>query len=346
MSIYFHYFETIKSRIDYIYHSFQSQFWIDEHQWFIRYHWTLGDKYSQCILFYTWPYTFSDLSIANHPKAMASFKDNHWSSSRVHHLVYNSLLMEQNIPAKEIELENSITSVSKMNKMLKFNSRKTRSFCLSDDQSTIIPSSFEKTIKITSINPYLIETSPILQFPNIQKLTIQPPFDDYFWWIIPNLHRLTSLTIKSSTQNFNPSHLQTLLDRAPRLYSLNFHLQSKFLLSNLTSTSIRRLDLKQSSSSDPYSFFNHEQCIALTRSSLGKQCEVLLIDLRHRRSILFLIATMINLRALIVRCQDDQFRKKMGTEEEDELLHWLENHLSSTMTIERDIDQNLRLWIR
>jgi len=50
--------------------------------------------------------------------------------------------------------------------------------------------------------------------------------------------------------------------------------------------------------------------IALTRSSLGKQCEVLSIGIRHRRNIIFLLDTMINLRAMNVRCQDDQYGNK------------------------------------
>ncbi len=79
---------------------------------------------------------------------------------------------------------------------------------------------------------------------------------------------------------------------------------------NTKNKSIRRLDFKGNLSYDQCPFFNHEQCIALTRSSLGKQCEVLSIEVRHRRNIIFLIDTMINLRAMNVRFQDDQYGNK------------------------------------
>jgi len=357
MSIYFNNFDTIKSRIDYIFNSFQNQFWIDEHQWFIRCHWNSEDKYSQYILFYTCPYHFSHLSIPNNhrwSKSTCLYHDNHWLSSRVHCLSYNSLLIEQNISLNKFEscLElNSINSSSKINKIFRFNPKKSGSFSLTDDNSTIIPSSFEKTIKITSLTSNLTETSPILHFPNIYQLTVELPLDEYFWWIIPKLDRLTSLNIKSSIQNINQTHLKTLLDRAPRLYSLSFNFdltKSKLLLFNNSNTLIRRLDFKGTISLDQCPFFSHEQCIALSQSSLGKQCEVLLIGLKHRRSILFLIKTMIHLRALNVRCQDDQYGSKTSPPEYDEFIHWLRDHLSSKVTIEREIRYNhdIRLWIR
>jgi hypothetical protein len=345
MSIYFNDFDTIKSRVDYIINSFQTQFWIDEHQWFIRCHCNSDDKYSQYILFYTWPYTFSYLSIPNNhrwSRSIYNFNDNHWSSSRVHHLLYN---FEHNILSNKIEDCSKSNSSSKLNKIFRF---KTKSFSLSDNQSTIIPSSFDKTIQIKSFNSSLIETFPILNFPNIYQLTIELPLDEYFWWIIPKFDRLILLNIKSSTQNINQLHLQKLFDQAPRLYSLIFHsdlTKSNFSLINTKSKSIRRLDFKGNLTYDQCSFFNYEQCIALTRSSLGKQCEVLSIGVQHRRNILFLINTMINLRALNVRCQDDQYGNKTIT---DDFIHWLKNHLSSTVTIERMISckHNIRLWIR
>ncbi|CAF5099596.1 unnamed protein product, partial [Rotaria sp. Silwood1] len=62
---------------------------------------------------------------------------------------------------------------------------------------------------------------------------------------------------------------------------------------NYSSNSVRRLDLQNIDR--PY---NHRQCIILSRSSLGKQCEVLSITVKYRKSILYLLRKMTNLRAL------------------------------------------------
>lgn len=121
MSFYFNNFNTIKTRIDYIFNSFQNQFWINEHQWFIRCHWNSEDKYSQYILFYTYPYTFSYLSIPNNYRWFRStypYDDNPWLSSHVHHLLYNPILIE--LYSHPHQTNCSLQS----NKIFQFNSKK------------------------------------------------------------------------------------------------------------------------------------------------------------------------------------------------------------------------------
>jgi hypothetical protein len=345
MSIYFDNFDSVKQRTINIFDSFQSHFWIHEHQWFVRCHWNSENKYSQCIVFYTLPYTFPHLSITNNHlwwKSTCPNDNNHWSSSHVHHLSYNSRLLEHHIPSKNLEQSLKLNPhQTKIKKIFRLNPRKSKSYSLSNHYSTIIPSSFDKTIQMTSFTSSSFETSLTLHFPNVHKLTIELPFDEYFWWIIPKFYRLTSLSIKLSTQNIDSSQLQILIDRAPHLYSLSFNSNFIFLLINLTSESIRRLDFKEILSSNQYFFFNHEQCIALTRSSLGKQCEMLSIGVKDRKSIRFLINTMINLRALNIRCQDEE-------SEDRELIRWLRHCLPSTISIKREFhsNHNIRLWIR
>ncbi|CAF3319427.1 unnamed protein product [Rotaria sp. Silwood2] len=360
MAIYFNNFDSVKERANYILDSFQNQFWTDEHQWFVRCHWNSENKYNQCILFYTLPYIFSHLSITNNHlwcRSTCPYDRNDWSSSRVHCLSYNSYLTEHNIPSKKIESyeksnKNQTNSSSKINKIFRFGSRKTRSFSLSDDNPTIVPCSLEKTVKITSVTPSLFNQSPLLHFSNIRKLIVELPLDEHFWSIIPKLNRLTSLNIKLSTEKINQSHLQELFDRTPHLYSLSFNLNftssSKLPLFYNNSLSIRRLNFKENNSFDQCFFFNNDQCIALSRSSFVKQCEVLSIGVRHRRSILFLINRMIKLRALNVQCQDDQHGSKTLSPKSDDLIRWLQCHLPSTIFIERDFlyNRDIRLWIR
>ncbi|CAF1307401.1 unnamed protein product [Rotaria sordida] len=205
---------------------------------------------------------------------------------------------------------------------------------------------------MTSFNPSLFNKSPLLHFSNIHKLIVEPPFDEYFWSIIPKLDRVISLNIKLSTEKINQSYLQALFDQAPHLYSPSFNLNlssnSKLLFFNNSNISIRRLNFKETNSFDQSYFCNHDQCIVLSRSSLGKQCEVLSIRVRHRRSILFLINRMIKLRVLNIRYQDNQHESETLLPKSDDLIHWMQCHLSSTIITERELLYNydIQLWIR
>jgi hypothetical protein len=95
-------------------------------------------------------------------------------------------------------------------------------------------------------------------------------------------------------------------------------------------------------------YFNEEECLILTRSPLGVQCEVLLILVNNRESIINLVQNMHNLRALIVKCLDDEYDKRSAlTENNDEVIEWLKARLSSTYLIVRDpkTDSNIIMWI-
>jgi hypothetical protein len=63
-------------------------------------------------------------------------------------------------------------------------------------------------------------------------------------------------------------------------------------------------------------------CLTLPNSQLGQQCEVLLIYIADRQSVLDLINKMIHLRTLILLCRDDPFPQpeKRNLFNNDELL--------------------------
>jgi hypothetical protein len=85
-----------------------------------------------------------------------------------------------------------------------------------------------------------------LGFFNIRHLSIQLPVESSHWFMYPNLDQLTSLkTTLDGTENEALSQLQTLLDRAPRLYSLTLNNQaiSDVHLAKIISASVRRLHL-------------------------------------------------------------------------------------------------------
>jgi hypothetical protein len=107
--------------------------------------------------------------------------------------------------------------------------------------------------------------------------------------------------------------------------------------------SVRELDLR-----DCNHYFNEEECIALINSSLSVQCEVLFIRVNNGESIINLTKYMFNLRALIVKCADDEYCKQsVLTEHNDELVQWLKDHLLSTYLIVRDPEDksNVLIWM-
>jgi hypothetical protein len=185
------------------------------------------------------------------------------------------------------------------------------------------------------------------RFPNIHHLHISLPFDDRFWLRFFSLNHLKSLSI-SLYKYSSYCQLQTLFDQAPCLYSLKVEsfvgLSTK--LFELTSKSIRRLDLIDILV-DQSIYFTKEDCLSLINSSLGIQCEVLLICLKNRNIVLDLIEKMSNLRILIFECEDDKEFFLNFSSSKNELIRWLKYHLSSTYSIIRDPRKRFRtqIWI-
>ncbi|CAF1136513.1 unnamed protein product [Rotaria sordida] len=186
-----------------------------------------------------------------------------------------------------------------------------------------------------------------IRLPNIEYLWIKLPINDQFWSIVPSLNRLNSLTVVSYIDTFQPQ-LKTLLNRAPCLRRLcitqdaPLHLQ--MLLFRHINPSVRQLDLR-----DYNHYFNKEECIRLSHSSLGRQCEVLSIMINNRESIIYFIKKMINLRSLNVRCEDEKYYKGLALakngnnkypdekiQNKDDLIQWLKDHLPSTCLIVRN----------
>jgi hypothetical protein len=166
------------------------------------------------------------------------------------------------------------------------------------------------------------------------------------------------LTVSFHDDSFQ-SQLQTLLDRAPKLRDLRITQNSSSPLQTslfqYTNMSVRRLDLQYHNPQ-----FNEEECLALTRSPLGRKCEILSIQVKNRESILILVQNMINLQALHVECEnetdsvdvpltmrDDESRNK-NTAKSDEVIQWLKIHLPSTCFISKDPTSNscIRIWIK
>ncbi|CAF1006823.1 unnamed protein product [Rotaria sordida] len=175
----------------------------------------------------------------------------------------------------------------------------------------------------------------------IKFLVIKFPMNNQFWSIVPNLKELSVLIISSYRDIFQ-TEFQRLLNRAPHLDHLRID-QEKSLplqksLFNYTSTSIPQLSLENY-------YFNEEECIALTHSSLIIQCQVLSIQVISRQSIIILVKNIKNLRRLDIQCEDDLHDGK--TPNKHDLVQWLNDHLSSMYLIFRDSDDTsrIRIWI-
>ncbi|CAF4373811.1 unnamed protein product, partial [Rotaria sordida] len=113
--------------------------------------------------------------------------------------------------------------------------------------------------------------------------------------------------------------------------------------------SIRRLDLMHSSD---WGCLENIELSLLANSSLGRQCEVLLIKVSVQENIFDLINTMSNLRALacsIISLQqlESNYDEVSSNTIKNDLL-WLQNHLSSMLSIRLAplCKTNIQLWIQ
>jgi hypothetical protein len=134
--------------------------------------------------------------------------------------------------------------------------------------------------------------------------------------------------------------LQTLLDRAPKLYSLMFKtsIDSVLPLLECISKSIIKLDLQ---TFDEY--FDDSNCPPLFLSTLGKQCQILSIRVYNRMSILQLVKEMPQLHTLNIELPPDTDKT-----DDDQLIEWLRRQLPSICMITRDLIHlnRIQIWIR
>ncbi|CAF4239121.1 unnamed protein product [Rotaria sordida] len=288
----FHFRESnnIEDKINELLQTFQTDFWIKYHQWFVRCDWNPSNAFSHAIL-YTLPYAFNDFHFINesYSKSTCPNEEDYW--------LYNQVQILQH--------ENSISNN--------------------------------------------FEYFPI-QFPNISHLEIILPFNEKFLSNIPSLNHLISLDVTLLPGDSVYNQLQLLLNRAPHLHLLRFsHVSDlEIILFKIHNRSIRRLDFFTKESMLYSWYFNKEQCIALANSSLGRQCQTLVIDIKHRTNVNDLINNMNNLQSLIFQCKDDKWNPKISSSTNDELIQWLHEYLPSTCLISRNTQQIsiIQVWIR
>ena len=291
MAIDLSFLEDLDEQIDQLLDSYRSDYWIEEHRWFVQCDWWSMKGLKRALL-YTLPYAFDTFHYHDDIQSKSTL------SSQMDSSAYHRVLTLDHTNRKR------------------------------DLSTNCIPSSME--------------------FRNIRHLKVTLPCDDQFWSVISTLDQLTSLQA-ILTQDFGYSQLQLLLDRAPRLYSLNFCHSNKAVMSSfdVQSTSIRRFQFFQNIGYDSR-YFNTIECAALARSSILSQCKVLIIDVASRNDILHLTELMPHLQILHIRYARDYTHHYPDSETNQTLIEWLQEHLSSryTISIVRDpySSDHISLW--
>jgi hypothetical protein len=268
-----------EQKVDEILNSFRTDFWLNEHRWFVRCHWNPDEDDFSGYYLYTLPYTSNILS-------------------------------------------------HRMGKCFK-------STCPNEDDY----SSYD-CVQILNYS-FASRFDSRLFFPKLHELSLTFPSEENFWSIIPTLDQLTTLHLNIENDD---DQWQTLLDKTPRLYSLELTSNSitNMLASQISNKSIRRLDFEYIDG-----LFNEETCNALIHSPLGIQCELLTIKVENSTNIILLVNHMKNLRALKVQCGDEISSYQARELEKDRLVKWLQQNLSLTCIISKETYSHfIRLWIR
>ncbi|CAF1159664.1 unnamed protein product [Adineta ricciae] len=264
--------DHLQERLNKLFYSFQSRFWIHEHRWFIR-----------CL---TWD---STIHLYTLPR-----KVNYY---------------EQKLPDSR------------------------RSTSPHDDDE-------EFYNNITNIHDETFFNQPIpysMRLSQIKHLRIKLPIDKQFWSIVPSLKKLISLTIESYMDVFQ-WQVQTLLDRACHLQNLSIKQDASLPLQSslfdCTNTSVDELDL-----GDLNYTFHENDCIRLAHSPLCSICHILSIVVKERQNVVTLVRHMKNLQTLKVQLKDGS--------NDDNVIQWLRNNLSSTYVIVKSKDDanNILIWM-
>lgn len=182
----------------------------------------------------------------------------------------------------------------------------------------------------------------------LQHLEIRLTTNELFYSAALTLNNLRSLVIDSYDDTLQ-NHLQSLLHRTHQLRKISIY-QNRLLPLQTTAfqcqcATIRELSFKKSFNTGNY--FNKNDCLLLSDSSLGKQCEILNINVCHCEDIVHLVKNMPQLHTLTVECETDQNFCEYGRFFiDEEFLQWLKDSLPSAYIVTTDpaIGKIIRIW--
>jgi hypothetical protein len=338
MKNYFYSLDDIEKRVKDLICSFQSHFWLENHQWFIRCQIKSEKQGEYYILYHTLPCFFT------YPLAIA---ENLWSASTCPH--QNDYWLSDSVQSSFVKV-NSLMEVSNLQELdtnRVTSLQRSRTFC--ERISTICRPNLIRTKDLTNYmsrtccldTTHLIPRSTI-----ITELHVELPFDKHFLNFVPKLDQLTSMEVSLSINYTNQSDLQVLLNQAPNLYSLSIIFSTIstlefFLAADIRNVSIRKLSFERM-------WYNRKQCAILCRSSLGKQCETLIIGVQNKHCIIHLINEMIKLRSLTIQTYDIGPNTLSSPGKHYDLITWLQFSLPSAIKIAKynHCKNTIQFWIR
>ena len=172
-----------------------------------------------------------------------------------------------------------------------------------------------------------------IHFSNIDSLHINLPINEQLYTIVPNLNKLTSVTINSYA-DMHFSEVQILLDKIVKLNQLTIRhsdqLPITMLFCKLSNLSVNRINLHTSQH-----YLTNEECLVLSQSVLCHRVKILSIPVSDYEGVTHLINNLSNLQTLIIQYQNDNF------------IEQLKSHLSSSHVIAQDSRGNasVSLWI-
>ncbi|CAF0739681.1 unnamed protein product [Adineta ricciae] len=195
------------------------------------------------------------------------------------------------------------------------------------------------------------------RFPNITYISLMFPYDEQIFDIIPRLDRLKTLYISTKADTDRDtiqSQLQILLERTTSLNKLLFGIwlndNCETPSKELVCSSVEELDVQGFTINGDWRCYDHDQCLQLTQSSLAMQCKTLLIKVENQENVLDLVDNLPNLCTLIVRVANDPLEEDefASGSQQDILIEWLKENLSSTCQISRstNIVTDIRIWIQ
>jgi hypothetical protein len=187
---------------------------------------------------------------------------------------------------------------------------------------------YNDVCQIISKNDVLDGVPSCILCPKIGYLKVVFPTHNNIWSFILTLDHLTSLKISLDNKT-SLSQLQALLDRVPCLYSLSVEKASVSQLAQLNIIHKRPRVVSLANYC-----FNAPECSVLANSPLGRQCEVLSIDVTDRRHVPGIINEMPSLRALTCYCEDNKWGLDGSLSSiTNDVVKWLQDQLPSTCSI-------------
>lgn len=183
-----------------------------------------------------------------------------------------------------------------------------------------------------------------IRFHKLEKLEIQLPVGEHFWSMVPTLYHLTSCEITSYDNSEEcQNQFQFLLSRARSLLFLSFRNIKKDDSNESIAVEINNRLKKQLDLQEIGGSFDEKLCIRFSHLPLATQYEELHIRVKSRISICYLVKTILCLRILFVKCDDDEWQRRSLPEDgnkqvkstEDELVSWLQQHLSGLRSVIR-----------